>query len=70
MHLALSGQLADIPTYRDEELAITVPQHIPDVPDGFLNPRIAFANAEVYDKRRQELVTSFRATWGPVNLKK
>ncbi len=59
VHLALSGALDTLSSYRDEELFITVPEHIPGVPDGFLQPATSFADVQAYWQRHQELSQAF-----------
>ncbi|RIV28687.1 phosphoenolpyruvate carboxykinase (ATP) [Alicyclobacillaceae bacterium I2511] len=59
VHLALSGVLETLPSYRDEELFITVPEHVPGIPDPFLRPATSFADGQVYQHRHQQLAQAF-----------
>ncbi len=58
----LSGDLAGIPTIRDEELGLEVPVAIPGIPEQYLDPRLGFSDISVYQSRRAELVRSFAKT--------
>jgi phosphoenolpyruvate carboxykinase (ATP) len=57
---ALSGQLDNVPTRREPVFGLAVPQHIPSVPDGLLDPRTTWKDAAAYDAQAQRLAGLFR----------
>jgi phosphoenolpyruvate carboxykinase (ATP) len=57
---ALSGRLDAVPMRRDERFGLSVPIAIEGVPDGLLDPRSTWADAEAYDDAAERLAGLFR----------
>jgi phosphoenolpyruvate carboxykinase (ATP) len=58
----LSGALDDVPTRRDDELFLEVPEAVPGIPEKYLRPDLGFADPAVYRERREQLAAAFRRT--------
>ncbi|MCL6636337.1 MAG: phosphoenolpyruvate carboxykinase (ATP) [Alicyclobacillus sp.] len=58
---AISGELLNVPTTRDEGLFLNVPVSLPDVPAEYLQPRLGFPDASAYEAARRALMQSFAA---------
>ena len=57
---ALAGRLDTVPTRREAVFGLEVPQHIPGVPDGVLDPRKTWADPAAYDAQAAKLTTLFQ----------
>ncbi len=57
---ALNGELDDVATVQEPFFGLSVPQHVPDVPDEVLLPRNTWADKEAYDVQAQKLVEMFQ----------
>lgn len=57
---ALSGQLAAVAARTDPVFGLHVPEHVPDVPDGVLNPRGTWSDVAAYDEQAAKLAAMFR----------
>jgi phosphoenolpyruvate carboxykinase (ATP) len=57
---ALSGQLLDVTTYRDQYFGLNVPEHVPGVDDTVLHPRDTWLNPEGYDVQAARLASMFQ----------
>jgi phosphoenolpyruvate carboxykinase (ATP) len=55
----LTGALEGTPTRRDPYFGITVPEHVPDIPDEVLNPRGTWADPNAYHTQADLLVSKF-----------
>ena len=57
---AISGALDGVPTWTDPVFGLTVPESVPDVPDGVLRPRQTWADGAAYDRAAAALAERFR----------
>jgi phosphoenolpyruvate carboxykinase (ATP) len=57
---ALAGQLDDVPTRREPVFGFAVPRHVPNVPDGVLDPRATWSDPAAYDEKAAHLASLFR----------
>lgn len=57
---ALNGELDDVPTVEEPFFGLSVPQHVPDVPDEVLLPRNTWADKDAYDAQARKLVGMFQ----------
>jgi phosphoenolpyruvate carboxykinase (ATP) len=57
---ALSGELDGTPMMEEPFFGLTIPQHVPDVPDEVLLPRNTWADKEAYDAQAGRLVGMFQ----------
>ena len=57
---ALEGELDDTAFRRDEVFGLDVPESVPDVPKGVLDPRGTWSDSKAYDEKARELVGRFR----------
>jgi phosphoenolpyruvate carboxykinase (ATP) len=57
---ALSGQLDDVSTHADPVFGLNIPDAVPGVPDGVLNPRSTWPDAAAYDQAAARLAGMFR----------
>jgi len=57
---ALSGQLHTVATRREPVFGLQVPEHVPGVPDGVLDPRKTWKDAAAYDAQARKLTGLFR----------
>jgi phosphoenolpyruvate carboxykinase (ATP) len=57
---ALSGQLDDVSTHTDPVFGLNIPDAVPGVPDGVLNPRSTWPDAAAYDQAAARLAGMFR----------
>jgi phosphoenolpyruvate carboxykinase (ATP) len=55
-----SGALLDAPTTVDPFFGVHVPNHVPGVPNGLLEPRNTWADKEAFDRTAKKLVDLFR----------
>jgi len=56
---ALSGKLDDVATIVEPYFGLTVPTHVPGVPDRVLNPKSAWRDSEAYDAMAAKLASLF-----------
>lgn len=56
---ALSGELDEVHTVRDEIFGLDIPQHVPGVPDAVLQPRNTWADKDAYDRQAKKLAAMF-----------
>lgn len=56
---ALSGELQDVPTVRDEIFGLDIPQHVPGVSDTILQPRNTWQDKDAYDRQAKKLASMF-----------
>jgi phosphoenolpyruvate carboxykinase (ATP) len=64
----IAGELNNLPTRRDEELFLNVPNEISGIPTHYLNPKSGFDDGEVYAERHRQLARSFADTLGKFSL--
>ena len=57
---ALSGKLDDVETFEDPIFGLRIPKHVPDIPDGVLNPRNTWSDPASYDAKATELAHRFQ----------
>ena len=57
---ALGGQLHSVATRREPVFGLQVPEHVPGVPDGVLDPRKTWKDAAAYDAQARKLTGLFR----------
>ncbi|MGI9190271.1 MAG: phosphoenolpyruvate carboxykinase (ATP), partial [Longimicrobiaceae bacterium] len=57
---ALAGELNDVETREDAVFGVHVPVHVPGVPDGVLQPRATWDDADAYDAQARKLAGMFR----------
>jgi phosphoenolpyruvate carboxykinase (ATP) len=60
IHAALEGELNNVETVTDEFFGLSIPQHVPGVPDEVLIPSTTWVNKEAYDAKALELVENFK----------
>ena len=56
----LTGVLDDVPTAADPNFGVAIPEHVPDVPDEVLNPRLTWEDQEAYDQQAKMLIAKFQ----------
>ncbi len=56
---ALNGELAHVPTYRDEVFGLHVPEHVPGVSSDILYPRRTWQDQLGYDRQARALAAMF-----------
>jgi phosphoenolpyruvate carboxykinase (ATP) len=56
---ALRGDLQGVPFRRDPWFGLSVPTRCPGVPEGVLDPRSTWADAQAYDERAGALAARF-----------
>jgi phosphoenolpyruvate carboxykinase (ATP) len=61
---ALQGELNDAPSREDPHFRLRVPLRCADVPEQFLDPRGAWADASAYDRQAASLAAMFRENFG------
>ncbi len=57
---ALSGALRKVPTHPDPVFRLQIPEHVPGVPTGVLDPRATWQDKAAYDAAAQKLAQMFR----------
>jgi phosphoenolpyruvate carboxykinase (ATP) len=57
---ALAGRLDDVATRQDPVFRLEVPQHVPGVSDGVLDPRKTWTDAAAYDAQARKLTALFQ----------
>jgi phosphoenolpyruvate carboxykinase (ATP) len=57
---ALNGELDAVPTVEDAAFGLQIPERVPGVPDGVLQPRKTWEDSSAYDEQAQKLVAMFR----------
>ena len=63
LNAALSGSLKNARFERDPFFGLMFPQDIDGIPNGVLNPRLAWADKAAYDKAARDLVSRFEANF-------
>ncbi|MBN8875326.1 MAG: phosphoenolpyruvate carboxykinase [Rhodospirillales bacterium] len=63
LRAALDGSLAKAKFRRDPHFGLSVPEHVPGVPDEVLDPRQTWADKDAYDRMAKELVKRFEANF-------
>lgn len=59
VHAALEGELNSTETTIDEIFGLSIPLHVPGVPDDVLVPRDTWTDKEAYDEAAKKLATQF-----------
>ncbi|HUH12578.1 MAG TPA: phosphoenolpyruvate carboxykinase (ATP) [Longimicrobiales bacterium] len=57
---ALNGALDGVPLREDPVFGLRIPESVPHVPEGVLNPRGTWKDADAYDRQAAELAGMFR----------
>jgi phosphoenolpyruvate carboxykinase (ATP) len=57
---ALAGSLRDVPTTPHSVFGVAVPRHVPNIPDGILDPRGTWADPARYDAAARKLAAMFQ----------
>lgn len=57
---ALDGSLEGVQYRKDLAFGLSVPEHVPGVPDEVLDPRKTWPDPEAYDRQARQLVNQFR----------
>jgi phosphoenolpyruvate carboxykinase (ATP) len=60
LNAAMSGELDEVPTYRDPYFGLTVPTTCPGVPDSILYPQKTWADPQAYEATARDLAGRFR----------
>jgi len=60
IHAILEGKLDDLATQQEPYFGLSIPVHVPDVPDKVLDPRQTWSNKEEYDTKAKHLASLFR----------
>ena len=60
LNAALSGELDGVTFEREPHFGLEIPAQVPGVPEGVLNPRHAWADADAYDQVARKLARMFR----------
>ena len=55
----VQGKLRDVPTHVDPVFGLRIPDHVPEVPDGVLDPRGSWSDPAAYDRQANKLRTMF-----------
>jgi len=59
IHAALEGELNNVETTNDEVFGLSIPLHVPGVPDEVLVPRNTWADKAAYDEAAKNLASQF-----------
>lgn len=57
---AIGGKLDGVETHPDPIFGLNVPESVPGVPDGILDPRDTWDDAEAYDEQAKKLASLFK----------
>jgi phosphoenolpyruvate carboxykinase (ATP) len=57
---AIAGRLDGVDTHPDPVFGLNVPESVPGVPDGILDPRDTWDDAEAYDEQAKKLANLFK----------
>jgi phosphoenolpyruvate carboxykinase (ATP) len=60
---ALDGSLAKTKFRKDPFFGLSIPEHVPGIPDEVLDPRQAWSDKAAYDRMAKELVARFEANF-------
>ncbi|MET3196573.1 phosphoenolpyruvate carboxykinase (ATP) [Bacillus sp. OAE603] len=60
VHAALEGDLNYVETTQDEFFGLSIPQHVPGVPDQVLVPSLTWEDKSAYEVKALELVNKFK----------
>jgi phosphoenolpyruvate carboxykinase (ATP) len=63
LRAALAGHLDDVPMRRDPVFGFEVPETVPGVDAGLLDPRSTWSDGEAYDRKARELAGMFVANF-------
>jgi phosphoenolpyruvate carboxykinase (ATP) len=63
VHAALSGELAGVPTEREEVFGLAVPQRVPGVDAAILRPQHTWPDPEAYQHQARKLAAMFAANF-------
>jgi phosphoenolpyruvate carboxykinase (ATP) len=63
LRAALDGSLANARFHKDPYFGLSIPAHVPGVPDEVLDPRQSWADKDAYDRMAKELVGRFEANF-------
>lgn len=63
LNAALDGSLARATFRKDGYFGLSIPAHVPGIPDEVLDPREAWADKDAYDRMARELVSRFEANF-------
>lgn len=63
VHAALEGELNNIETTKDTIFGLSIPAHVPGVPDYLLIPKNTWENKDAYDKEAKALADKFHANF-------
>lgn len=59
VHAALNGDLAQVPSTPDATFGVSIPTHVPGVPDAVLQPRNTWQDPQAYDRQASDLARRF-----------
>jgi len=65
LNAALDGTLARAKFRTEPFFGLSIPEHVPGIPDEVLDPRQAWADKAAYDRMARELVSSFEKNFHP-----
>jgi phosphoenolpyruvate carboxykinase (ATP) len=57
---AIAGKLDDTPTHPDPVFRLNVPESVPGVPDGILDPSETWGDSEAYEEQAEKLAGLFK----------
>jgi phosphoenolpyruvate carboxykinase (ATP) len=60
---ALDGSLAQMEFHKEPYFGLSIPAHVPGIPDEVLDPRLAWADKAAYDRMAAQLVERFEANF-------
>ncbi len=63
LNAALDGSLARASFHTERYFGLSIPTHVPGIPDEVLDPRKAWADPQAYDRMAQELIARFEANF-------
>ena len=65
LRAALDGTLAHARFRKEPFFGLSIPELVPGVPSDVLDPRVAWADKDAYDRTARELVRRFEANFAP-----
>jgi phosphoenolpyruvate carboxykinase (ATP) len=57
---AIAGDLEDVETHADPVFGLNIPESVPGVPDGILDPRETWDDSDAYDEHARKLADLFK----------
>jgi phosphoenolpyruvate carboxykinase (ATP) len=60
---ALDGSLTQVEFHKESYFGLSIPAHVPGIPDEVLDPRRSWADPSAYDKVAKELIERFEANF-------